>query len=213
VKTLILDATAGNRSMYTNKYSENIVYLDRQRELYIKPTIFADSQQLPFKDKSFDIILFDPPHQWASGEKIPVYGAPYRKKILLTMGTKGHTYYGVEQYKNKRQLIRYIYQSQKEFKRVLKDDGVLMLKWCEVEIPLDRLLQVFADWRELMRIPVKSQFQTMGEKQTYWVMMEKRKTETQTLTDYPQQQTTQPNYTSSKAYETLLPYLQEPQVH
>jgi tRNA G10 N-methylase Trm11 len=194
--------------MYTNKYSENIVYLDRHRELYIKPTIYADSQQLPFKDKSFDIILFDPPHQWASSEKIPVYGAPYRKKILLTMGIKGHTYYGVEQYKNRRQLIRYIYQSQKEFKRVLKDDGILMLKWCEVEIPLDRLLQVFEDWRELMRIPVKSQQQTMGEKQTYWVMMEKRKTEAQTLTDYTQPQAMQPNYTSSKACETPPPSAQ-----
>jgi len=199
--------------MYTNKYSENIVYLDRQKELYIKPTIYADSQQLPFKDKSFDIILFDPPHQWASGKKIPFYGAPYIKRILRTMGIKGRTYYGVEQYQNKRQLIRYIYQSQKEFKRVLKDDGVLLFKWCEVEIPIDRILQIFTEWRELMRIHVKSPMQTMGEKQTYWVIMEKRKTEALTLTDYTQPQTTQPNYTSSKAYETLLPYLQAPQVH
>jgi len=187
---MILDATAGNRSIYTFKHSQNIIYLDRQKELKIKPTIFADDMFLPFKDSVFDMIIFDPPHQWTTKgtTSIPVYSIPQGKKHAMLLGVKGHTYYGIEQYSSKTELIKYIYNAQKEFKRVLKDDGVLLFKWCEVEIKVNRILGVFQDWRELMRLPIKSPFQVAGVQQTYWVMMEKKRGRSEPLETYTDNQ-------------------------
>lgn len=64
---MILDATAGNRTIYTYRQSENIIFVDIEKQLWVKPTLYADSRQLPFKDKAFSTIIFDPPHDW--GEK------------------------------------------------------------------------------------------------------------------------------------------------
>jgi tRNA G10 N-methylase Trm11 len=183
---MILDATAGNRSIYTYKYSRNIIYLDRQKQLKIKPTIFADDMFLPFKDSVFDMIIFDPPHQWTTKgtTTTPPYSIPQGWKYVKLLGIRGGTYYGAEQYSSKAGLIKYIYNAQKEFKRVLKDDGVLLFKWCEVEMDIKRILALFQEWRELMRLPVKSPTQTMGTHQTYWVMMEKRSDESEPLETY-----------------------------
>jgi len=48
--------------MWTHKNSKNIIYIDIEKQLWNKPTIYADCTQTPFKDKTFDAIFFDPPH-------------------------------------------------------------------------------------------------------------------------------------------------------
>jgi SAM-dependent methyltransferase len=181
---VILDATAGNRSIYRFKHSDNIIYLDRCRELYIKPTIYGDDTMLPFRDKVFDTIIFDPPHFWRRSKTRGIYDIPYGSKTAKAMGLFGHTYYGNEQYKTKTQLLKYIHEAQREFHRVLKDDGILLFKWSEVEIPLEKILTLFRGWNVLMVIPVKSPLQTRSECATYWVMLEKRKAEARELTQY-----------------------------
>jgi len=170
---MILDATAGNRLMWLHKNSPNIVYLDIEKRLKVKPTIYADSRCLPFRPGAFHTIFFDPPHMWREGAGIPCYSIPYGRKFAKLMGITGLSYYGSEKYKTRLDLIRYIYQSQVEFYRVLKADGLLWFKWNESRIPLNRIVTLFLDWRELMRIWVKSPSQTLGKHQTYWVCMEK----------------------------------------
>jgi len=61
---MILDATAGNRTMWKVKDAEGIIYIDMERRLMNKPTIFADNNTTPFLDKAFDTIFYDPPHKW-----------------------------------------------------------------------------------------------------------------------------------------------------
>jgi len=162
--------------MWRCKDSENIIYLDRQKGLMVKPTIFADNRMLPFRDGVFDIVIFDPPHFWRKSGKYAAYTIPDISMVEDGRKIMGHTYYGVEQYKTKTELVKYVYDAQKELRRVLKDDGILLFKWCEIAIPLDKILVVFNGWRELMRIPVKSPLQTLGKRQTWWVMMEKKQT-------------------------------------
>lgn len=172
---MILDATAGNRRMWMWRDSENIIYIDRQLKLEMPPTIFCDNEQTPFKDELFDTIFYDPPHSW--GDKGGFYSYPrhteeYMKKYKDKDIT---TYYGIEQYDRREQLVRHVYNAQKELERIAKEDGLLWLKWNETAIPLDNILTVMTNWQCLMKIPVTMLVQKHGSEQTYWLCMQKKR--------------------------------------
>ena len=171
---MILDAAAGNRTMWRTKDSPHIIYIDIERKLERKPTILADNTNTPFLSGAFDTIFYDPPHSW--GESTWIYSFPNRELAqakypwLEDMGR----YYGGEKYKSKGALIAHLYRAQTELHRILRDDGVLWLKWNEVRLPLNRVLIVFAEWQELLRLYIKSPTQTLGASQTYWVCLQKK---------------------------------------
>ena len=172
---MILDATAGNRSMWQHKTSENIIYLDIEKRLKHKPTIFADNTNTPFLSGIFDTIFYDPPHRWG-GEPFEHGQVSFlQKRQWARTKPFAFTYYGWDKYKTRVSLIRHIYMAQKEFYRILKDDGVLWLKWNDCGIELRRVLTIFADWTELMRLYIQDPTHTASEKQTYWVCLSKEK--------------------------------------
>jgi len=142
--TLILDATAGNRVMWQIKGIVNpAIFIDKQKRLERPPTIFATDELTPFSDKTFDTIFFDPPHHW--NWKSTLFGCPDAKSWQRRDGRKIPTYYGMELYKTRAELVKYVWQAQKEFFRILKDDGLLWLKWCEIKISLERALIFLTD--------------------------------------------------------------------
>ena len=179
---MILDATAGNRTMWRCKHSKNIIYIDIEKRLEVKPTIFCDNTRTPFRDKVFDTIFYDPPHFYNDKGSYYVYpdAESFQKKW------KGYgripRYYGGDKYKTKAQLMRHIIEAGREFYRILKDDGLLWLKWNESHIPLATILHLLEDWNELLRIYVKAPTQTAGKHQTYWVCLEKKKQKTMQTT-------------------------------
>jgi len=168
---MILDATAGNRTMWECKNNPNVIYLDMEKRLEIKPTIFADHRQLPFKDEVFDTIFYDPPHYW--GNAVHYFSFPNRElRQTVFPDTSGiPTYYGWDKYKTKSGLIKSIYQAQKEFWRVLKKDGLLWLKWNELAIELRKILAIFNRWRVMMTLYIQDPTHTAGKHQTYWVCL------------------------------------------
>jgi hypothetical protein len=174
---MILDATAGNRTMWKDKPPENTVFIDIERKLEVKPDIFADNSTTPFFDKVFDTIFYDPPHMVA--DKSSFYVFPDAKSFKARWPDYGEIprYYGGDRYKNQQELIVHIYKAQKEFYRILKDDGLLWLKWNETVIPVRRVLALFDMWKDLLILPIKAPSQTAGTKQTYWVCMRKEKRE------------------------------------
>jgi hypothetical protein len=209
---MILDATAGNRSIYQYKKSENIIFIDIEKQLWVKPTAFADSRKLPFKDGAFHTVIFDPPHDWGGDPFDFKMGQFLKSRQWGRTKPYQFTYYGWDKYKHKAEIIKYIYESQKEFARVTIDTGLLIVKWCEVRFTIDRLLTILTEWRLLIEIPVHDPNHTYGQSQTYWLIMEKRKEKEQTIEAYsPSDNTTQAN-TSSATSETLLPFVQEHQV-
>jgi DNA modification methylase len=174
---MILDATAGNRTMWHDSPPEDTIFIDIEKKLEIKPTIFADNTNTPFFDKQFDTIFYDPPHMF--GDKGSFYVYPDAKSFKERWKGYGEIprYYGGDKYKTGQELILHIYKAQKEFHRILKDDGLLWLKWNETEMPLRRILQLFDMWKELLILPIKAPSQTAGTKQTFWVCMYKEKRE------------------------------------
>lgn len=129
-KKLILDVTCGSRMCWFNKKNPYVEYCDNRivepyeyypgRYIEIAPDTVCDFTELPFADKSYKLVLFDPPHLKAG-----------RNSWL-------NVKYGSLK-DNWREMIR---RGFSECFRVLEDNGVLIFKWNETQIPLKEILSL-----------------------------------------------------------------------
>lgn len=129
---IILDATCGSRSIWFDKHSPRALYVDKRSETFhhvwsdsertcdVSPDIVADFTALPFENNSFWHVVFDPPHLLHVGEN-----AWLKKK------------YG-KLPENWKPLIR---DGFRECMRVLKPNGTLIFKWCEIDIPTREIIK------------------------------------------------------------------------
>jgi len=74
----ILDACCGSRMFWFDKQDNRVVFMDNRslettlcdgRTLTIKPDIIGDFRDIPYPDKIFRLVVFDPPHLLRAGEK------------------------------------------------------------------------------------------------------------------------------------------------
>lgn len=129
-KKIILDACCGSRMFWFNREHPNTLYVDNReldtnlcdgRSLKVKPDEIVDFRDMPYKNKSFKLVIFDPPHLKTLGktswmaQKYGVLGENWRNDIK---------------------------QGFDECMRVLDDFGVLIFKWNESEIKVSELLKV-----------------------------------------------------------------------
>lgn len=126
----ILDATCGSRMMWFNKSHPNAVYADKRSEshilcdgraLEISPDVEMDFTAMPFPDKSFKLVVFDPPHLERLGKSS--WMAKKYGKLFPDWETD----------------IRGGFD---ECMRVLDDYGVLIFKWCERDISILKIIDV-----------------------------------------------------------------------
>ena len=111
---MILDATAGNRMMWPNKYPPNTIFLDKQIKLVRPPDIFASNEYCPFRDDIFDCVIYDPPHV---AKVSPAKTGKFRNP-------EHPSYYGWDI--SKKDLLINLHKAQKEFQRLTKR---LCFKW------------------------------------------------------------------------------------
>lgn len=125
----ILDMCCGSRMFYFDKENPNVLFCDIRRErhilcdgreLDINPDVIADFRNLPFPDKSFEMVIFYPPHLVRAGEngwQRKKYGAldkeSWRDDLAKGFG---------------------------EAMRVLKPNGILIFKWNETQIKTSEVL-------------------------------------------------------------------------
>lgn len=131
---LVLDVCCGHRSMWFDKHDHRTIFVDKRQEEHltvrkcrqnptkvsIKPDMMADFTELPFKDNVFSLVVMDPPHlleKWAgSGTLRKCYGCLFPDwEEMLSAGFC-------------------------ECFRVLRHGGTFIFKWCEIQIPLSRIL-------------------------------------------------------------------------
>lgn len=129
---IILDATCGFRTIWFDKHNHKTLYVDKrcetlsriwagsERTCDVSPDVVADFTALPFEDNSFWHVVFDPPHLLHVGE-----GAWLKKK------------YG-KLPDDWKPLIR---DGFRECMRVLKPNGTLIFKWCEIDIPTREIIK------------------------------------------------------------------------
>ncbi len=126
---LILDACCGSKMFWFDKENPYTVFMDNRqledtlcdgRKLIINPDVAADFKNIPYADRSFKLVVFDPPH--------------------LIQG--GATSWLVKKYgKLPKEWPAELKQGFDECMRVLDDYGVLIFKWNEEQIKLSEILK------------------------------------------------------------------------
>ena len=127
---IILDACCGGRMFWFDKKNPDVLFADIRdeshtlcdgRKLDIKPDIQMDFTDMPFDDNTFKMVVFDPPHLKHLGKSswmAKKYGV-----LLPTWETD----------------IRGGFD---ECMRVLKSGGILIFKWNENQIKVNKIVEV-----------------------------------------------------------------------
>ena len=133
----ILDVCCGSRMFWFDKENKKTVFMDKReledtlcdgRKLIIKPDIVGDFRNIPFEDKSFKLVVFDPPHLKQVGEN----------SWLAKKYGKLDSTWEID-----------LKQGFNECMRVLEDYGVLIFKWNEEQIKLRQILDLI-DYKPLI---------------------------------------------------------------
>lgn len=126
----VLDACCGSRMFWFDRSDDRAVFVDKRKEshilcdgrsLEISPDVIADFTALPFADKTFFLVVFDPPHMTTLGEN-----SWLAKKYGRLIG-------------DWRDEIR---EGFKECFRVLKENGTLVFKWNTTDVSLSEILEL-----------------------------------------------------------------------
>ncbi len=128
---IILDACCGGKMFYFDKNNKNVLFIDIRKENHIlcdgrkfevKPDIIMDFRDLKFPNKTFKMVVFDPPHLLKIGKN--------------SWMAKKYGYLG----KNWRDDLKKGFD---ECWRVLKKDGFLIFKWSERDVKVKEILDLF----------------------------------------------------------------------
>ncbi len=151
--------------MYLDRGSPDVVFGDRRREtltvtdrshgrevrrtLNISPDAILDFRSLPFPDRSFKMVVFDPPHLVRAGP---------RSWMAAKYGKLGPDW---------REDLR---RGFAECFRVLGRDGVLIFKWAETQILVSEVLAL---------APIKPLFGNRSGKKggAHWLVFMKPRTQ------------------------------------
>lgn len=126
----ILDACCGSRMFWFDKAHPDVVFADIRseehtlcdgRQLKICPDVEMDFRSMEFDDKTFNLVVFDPPHLKHLGKNSWMA----KKYGRLSESWEDDIRAGFN-----------------ECWRVLKENGTLIFKWNERDIKIKELLQV-----------------------------------------------------------------------
>lgn len=128
----ILDACCSVKAMWYNKNHPNAVYIDVRKEESgflgygrkeeLSPTYVMDFRKMEFPDKTFKLVVFEPPHLSTLGKN-----SYFRKKFGCL---------NAETWQDD------LKKGFAECWRVLDDYGTLVFKWSDSEIPFKKVLQL-----------------------------------------------------------------------
>lgn len=125
----VLDACCGSKMFHFDKQNENVLFMDNRvhheeldsgHVINVNPDVVADFRDMPFKDESFYMVVFDPPHLLRAGPKswlAKKYGKLNPETWQEDIG-----------------------QGFNECMRVLKTNGTLIFKWNEDQVKLKDVL-------------------------------------------------------------------------
>lgn len=139
----ILDVCCGSRMFWFDKENPLALFTDIRdfedtlcdgRHLSVHPDRIEDCTSLSFAEKSFKLVVFDPPHLVKAGENSWL-AKKYRK---LPKDWKA-----------------FINDSIHECMRVLDDYGVLIFKWNQDQIKVKDVINAITDYKPLFGHPTR----------------------------------------------------------
>lgn len=123
----ILDACCGSRMFWFDRTNQDVLFTDNRelettlcdgRELLVKPDVKMDFRDMPYEDNTFKVVVFDPPHLRYAGKT----------------GWLAKKYGRLDEH-----WPEMLHDGFRECMRVLKEDGVLIFKWAETDIPAQKV--------------------------------------------------------------------------
>ena len=146
----ILDATASYRRMWENKQHPNAIYLDEREE--VNPDVVGDFRNLEqFKDESFYLVIFDPPHDIRNKPSDP--NCRFNKDFGFLKPETWHSD---------------VKQGLAECWRVLKPMGVLLFKWNTLCKKAKEVTPLFPTKPLIKQITKGNMTSRKDESQTLW---------------------------------------------
>lgn len=149
----ILDATSGMKGIWRGKNVSNILFLDVNKD--VKPDIVASNENLPFRDGSFEKVVFDPPQFVLSKAEnaLPI-----------------HKRYGF--WLRKQDFFDNLKAVNKEFSRVLKEDGSLLMKFCTFNFEMSDVLEDLSNFLLVKNDsrPTKGR----GKNTVHWLLFQRK---------------------------------------
>ena len=127
----ILDACCGGRLFWFDKQQKNTIFIDKRkligkrddgRNLNINPDIIMDNRKMDFPDKSFKLVVFDPPH---------LIGKEDSCRVIQSYGCLN-----AETWQDD------IKRGFNECWRVLEDYGILIFKWNDASKKRAEILRI-----------------------------------------------------------------------
>lgn len=125
----ILDPCCGSKMFYYDKNNQIVEFHDCRtlktslcdgRSLVIEPDTIGDVTDLKYKNESFYLVVFDPPHMNSLGEK------SWMSQKYGRLPEDWKTFFG---------------KAFSECWRVLKENGTLIFKWNDSDIPVSEILK------------------------------------------------------------------------
>ena len=150
-KMKILDACCGERAFWRNKKHPDTTFIDIRKK--VKPDMVMDCKNTSFPDKTFDLIVFDPPHLSYSKDNKGIFAAKW----------------GMFRAHEIRALIKGAFI---EFDRILKDDGFVIFKWGTHNQTLKVILPLITKF-EILFGQLTAQ-KTTATSKTYWFTLRKK---------------------------------------
>lgn len=132
----ILDVCCGSKMFWFDKDNKDVIFMDNReledtlcdgRKLVIEPDVVGDFRNIPYKDNTFKLVVFDPPHLIKAGEN---------SWLAKKYGKLNETW------------PMDIKNGFKECMRVLDKYGILIFKWNEEQIKVKDILKVI-DYKPL----------------------------------------------------------------
>jgi SAM-dependent methyltransferase len=126
----IIDVCCGSKMFWFDRNNPDVVFNDKRKEshilcdgraLEIDPDTQQDFTALDYKSGTFNLVVFDPPHMTSLGKN---------SWMAKKYGVLPEKWGG---------LIR---DGFKECYRILKVDGVLIFKWSDVDVSVNRVISV-----------------------------------------------------------------------
>lgn len=142
-----MDLTAGKRATWWVKAYEHAVFVDIRES--VRPDVVANSCCLPFRNDTFDLVSFDPPHVNVGAN---------------SNMTKDYGHHTIQQIRS------FILGAAREANRVAKKDAVMAFKWNDHDQGFKAILSLMAPhWEPLFGAKVS--VRTKHYSQTAWVLL------------------------------------------
>jgi len=144
--------------LWPNKNPPYTIFTDRNYESVTPPDLYADYRKLPFREKIFTSVIFDPPHA--------ARGSIHRG--FNFQNPAAWSYYGWDI--GRRELIAGIAQASREIARVTDR---MCFKWSEVDFTDARITSLFTgEWVRVLKYWIKKGSKNID---SYWITFKIKK--------------------------------------